>query len=268
MLSAWVYLTAYPTVNARRVIGIGAPSSARVALEIDTSGRLRLEQRTSGGTLTALVGVASITQNQWVNIEAHRDSGGVTRLLIDGVVDVTTSTVIDMTSDPSVGCQVAGRSDTGNGLVNARLDEVIYLCGLTDHEGAFTPETAAYANPALPEVGIQTDPLALRSWAPTWPNPILLDGPIMLLRALIGGDGRIVGTVSIKGTPNVPVRRRVRLHREVDGVCVGERWSDAVTGAYEFFGFDRTITYTVLAYDGPRVFKATVADGVIPELIT
>lgn len=111
-------------------------------------------------------------------------------------------------------------------------------------------------------------PLGLQCFAPTWTSPIsLLHGPIMPLRAFIGGDGRIVGTVSIKGTPNSPVRRRVRLIREIDGICVAEQWSDAVTGAYAFAGFDRTITYTVLAYDGPRVFKATVADGVIPELI-
>lgn len=111
-------------------------------------------------------------------------------------------------------------------------------------------------------------PLGLQCFASTWPTtPVLLDGPIMPLRVSWGGDGRIVGTVTIKGTPNVPVRRRVRLIREIDGVCVGEQWSDPVTGAYSFSGYDRTITYTVLAYDGPRVFKATVADGVIPELI-
>lgn len=111
-------------------------------------------------------------------------------------------------------------------------------------------------------------PPTLQCFPPAWPaSPRTIAPPVMLVRVFVGGNGRIVGTVTIKGTPNVPVRRRVRLYREIDGVCVGEQWSDAVTGAYAFVGFDRTITYTVLAYDGPRVFKATLADGVIPELI-
>ncbi len=121
---------------------------------------------------------------------------------------------------------------------------------------------------AAPGSATLDSPLFLETFARDWPAAIkVLDPPVMLVRVFIGGDGRIVGTVSIKGTPNVPVRRRVRLYREVDGACVGEQWSDATTGAYAFVGFDRTITYTVLAYDGPRVFKATLADGVIPELI-
>lgn len=89
--------------------------------------------------------------------------------------------------------------------------------------------------------------------------------PGRVTRPTYGGRGRIAGTVKIKGTPDLAVRRRVRLIREIDGVCIGETWSNASTGAYEFLGVDPALTYTVLAYDGPRVYRAAIQDGVVPE---
>ncbi len=89
-------------------------------------------------------------------------------------------------------------------------------------------------------------------------------GGFLLLRVGWSGLGRIAGTVKIKGTPDEPVRRRVRLVRERDAVCLDEVWSHPVTGVYEFPGIDPRERYTVLAYDGPRVFRAAVQDNVQP----
>jgi hypothetical protein len=89
--------------------------------------------------------------------------------------------------------------------------------------------------------------------------------PGLVRRLTHGGFGRIAGTVKVKGTPDLAVRRRVRLIREIDAVCVAETWSDPTTGAYEFVGFDPLQRYTVLSYDGPRVFRAAVQDNVTPE---
>ena len=112
-------------------------------------------------------------------------------------------------------------------------------------------------------------PASLQAFPPTWPARIVgLTPPPPVYRAFWGGLGRIVGTTKIKGTPNTPVSRRVRLIREVDAVCVGERWSDPVTGAYAFNGFDPLQLYTVIVYDGPRVFRAAVQDAVVPEVYT
>lgn len=80
-----------------------------------------------------------------------------------------------------------------------------------------------------------------------------------------GGAGRINGTVEEKATPNVPLKRKVRLHRDVDGMHVRETWSDAVTGAYEFTDINPEYTYTAIAYDYARNHRAVVADGLIPE---
>ena len=83
-----------------------------------------------------------------------------------------------------------------------------------------------------------------------------------------GGPGRITGTVEEKATPNLPLRRRVRLHRDVDGLCVRETWSDAATGAYEFTDIDPAYTYTAIAYDYARNHRAEAADGLVPEVLT
>lgn len=113
----------------------------------------------------------------------------------------------------------------------------------------------------------RSDTITYSQFAPSWPitNKKLDNDPVMLRRVDYGGNGRVYGTVNIKGTPNVPVARRVRLIRDLDGVCVSEVWSDPVTGAYDFRGFDPLQRYTVLAYDYQQNFRAVVADNLTPE---
>lgn len=81
------------------------------------------------------------------------------------------------------------------------------------------------------------------------------------------GRGIISGTVAEKGTPNTPVRRRVRLYQDRDGLFVREVWSDPVTGAYSFEYVDEAMTYTVLSYDHTLNFRAVVADRIAPEIM-
>ena len=76
-----------------------------------------------------------------------------------------------------------------------------------------------------------------------------------------GGTGRVRNTVKEKGAPDTPVRRRVRLVRERDGLVVREQWSDPATGAYDFQFVDERQTYTVLSYDHTLDFRAVIADG-------
>ena len=81
-----------------------------------------------------------------------------------------------------------------------------------------------------------------------------------------GGKGFIPGTVEEKATPNIPLRRRVRLHRDVDGMMVRETWSDAVTGAYTFTDINPAYTYHAIAFDYARNYRAVVADNLTPEV--
>lgn len=82
-----------------------------------------------------------------------------------------------------------------------------------------------------------------------------------------GGPGRITGTVAEKSTPNIPLRRRVRLHRDLDGLCVRETWSDAATGAYAFTDINPTYKYTAIAYDYAHNHRAVAADNLTPEVL-
>ena len=82
-----------------------------------------------------------------------------------------------------------------------------------------------------------------------------------------GGSGTVYGTVKRDADPvDLPMRRRVRLFDERSGLLVREAWSDAATGAYSFAGLDASRTYTVVAYDHDRAYRAVIADNMTPEV--
>jgi hypothetical protein len=59
----------------------------------------------------------------------------------------------------------------------------------------------------------------------------------------------------------VPVRRRVELFRESDGMLIRRMWSDPITGLYKFEGLSQNYKYTVVAYDHTNEFKASIVNG-------
>ncbi|MBT2304707.1 hypothetical protein J7E70_30265 [Variovorax paradoxus] len=81
------------------------------------------------------------------------------------------------------------------------------------------------------------------------------------------GIGRISGTTKEHGSPNTPVRCRVRLVRERDFLAVREMWSDATTGAYSFDYVDELEKYTVVAFDHTHNERAVIADNLTPSII-
>lgn len=82
------------------------------------------------------------------------------------------------------------------------------------------------------------------------------------------GNGKVTGTVKEKNTPaNTPLRRRVRLVREIDGLQIRETWSNASTGAYEFLQIDERHKYSVISYDHLANYRAVIADNLTPELM-
>jgi hypothetical protein len=83
-----------------------------------------------------------------------------------------------------------------------------------------------------------------------------------------GGNGRIVGSVAIKGSPNSPVQRRVRLFNEKTGMLVREVFSDPITGAYEFLYISMDHKYTVMTYDYDNNYRAVAADNITAEFVS
>ena len=101
-------------------------------------------------------------------------------------------------------------------------------------------------------------------------SAVLLESGLLLVHPNNSDTGFVTGTVRERpvggGTGSeVPVRRRVRLYDERSGNCLGETWSDIMTGVYRFEYVDVERIYTVLSYDHNGVFSAEVASGVIPR---
>jgi hypothetical protein len=94
-----------------------------------------------------------------------------------------------------------------------------------------------------------------------------LVGATKLINADHGGKGRIAGTVTKSNTPSdVPVSRRVRLHRKVDGLPIAETWS-AADGSYAFEGIDERINYYVISFDHTNTYNGVIKDSITPVLL-
>lgn len=84
-----------------------------------------------------------------------------------------------------------------------------------------------------------------------------------------GGGATISGTVKEKaaqaGAPNRPLVRRVQLFSSKTNVLVAQTWS-AEDGTYRFDHLDAGQTYTVIATDHLRNYRAVIADNLTPEV--
>ena len=88
-----------------------------------------------------------------------------------------------------------------------------------------------------------------------------------LLDAESGGAGCIHGTVELYAQAgNIPLPRRVRLHRSRGGLLVRETWSDA-QGNYRFDGISERYTYDVIAWDHEGLQQSVVANDLTPEVM-
>lgn len=76
-----------------------------------------------------------------------------------------------------------------------------------------------------------------------------------------GGTFSISGTVYLKGPPQVPASRRVRLHDYYSGRPVREVLSDVATGAYLFEQIKPGLYY-VVAFDHTGTYNAVIKDRI------
>jgi hypothetical protein len=84
--------------------------------------------------------------------------------------------------------------------------------------------------------------------------------------AVFRGNGMITGTVKEKSLPiDAPVIRKVRLHRERDGLAIYETWSDAL-GNYRFDKINEHETYFVIGFDHTGNYRGVIADKLTPSL--
>jgi hypothetical protein len=109
-------------------------------------------------------------------------------------------------------------------------------------------------------------PLVANPYPPSWPSSAFVIAVPLVRDIAWGGPGVVAGTVKVVGSPNSPVRRRVRLLRDKDGVCVGETWSDPESGEYMFSGLEAAERYTAISYDHEGRYRAVAADNLTAEV--
>lgn len=116
------------------------------------------------------------------------------------------------------------------------------------------------------QIGATVSSLVVQGGAQTQELGPLVDiGATQIADTEFGGNGRVYGTVERKNTPaNVPLRRRVRLHRSRDGMLVRETWSKA-NGSYEFKGISMQYEYDTIAWDNEMSYRSVVANNLKPE---
>lgn len=104
--------------------------------------------------------------------------------------------------------------------------------------------------------------------SPGWPSGSALRAGRSFYRydSIDGGRYRIIGTVAIDDSPDIPLRRQVRLFDKRTGRLVRETWSAEGTGAYAF-EYIANRAYFVITHDYVGFYNAVVADGITPELM-
>lgn len=91
--------------------------------------------------------------------------------------------------------------------------------------------------------------------------------PLRAMDMECGGQCSIYGAVELYAQAgNIPLPRRVRLHRSRDGLLVRETWSDA-QGNYRFDGISERYTYDVIAWDHEGMQQSVVANDLTPEVM-
>ena len=79
-----------------------------------------------------------------------------------------------------------------------------------------------------------------------------------------GDTFKVQGTVAIDATPDIPVKRKVRLFCLQSGRLVRETWSDPVTGGY-LFEYVRQGPWFITAHDHTGTYVGVIADNLLAE---
>lgn len=212
----------------------------------------------------------AITLATWQHLALTRESG-VVRLFVDGVKIHEFSSSFNFTGAQGVLGGYYNSSFNGDVLI----DEFRVTNGVARYVADFTPPTDAF--PDATNGGEIPIPAAARLSAnsnPFWREAIPAVVGLATTTAsrsvrdiYLAGRGSITATVKEDGTPtDTPVRRKVRLVRDRDGLMVRETWSNATTGAYSFTEIDENETYSVVSYDHNDNFRAVIADRITPTV--
>lgn len=218
-----------------------------------------------------------VNDGVWHHVAVVRRSGQL-YFFIDGVMDggatAFSTDLNNQTEYLGIGAQVSARN--GNYDLAGNIEEVRITKGKARYTASFTPPIASF--PGAYVLGtvfepplVKTPSLArLTVAASAAVAEYSANGGSRLLLAQdveFGGNGRVYGTVERKNTPaNVPLRRRVRLHRSRDGMLVRETWSKP-DGSYEFKHVSMRYEYDAIAWDHEMSYRSVIANNLKPEVM-
>ena len=214
--------------------------------------RLIVEACQSAPTYVRLLdATATIPNGQWTHVALVRSNGTYT-LYQNG--QVAGSSTVTAGANLTQSTVYLGANESAGESFLGTLDDVRITRGVARYTAAFTPPgaipTVDWYAPAViagqvsllpPGTTFAPYPPAVAAPVPQREDRLLAGGRHLYF----GGRGRIAGTVQEKGTPDRPVARRVRLFRDLDAHCVGETWSDSVTGSY---GYILYLSYRCMRY--------------------
>lgn len=261
-------LTASQCLMAQRT---NTPSVLGWGIFLDADGSLYIQGNTGSPTFisTPASTYAALT---WHHLAIVR-SGSTTTIYVDGVVKGSGNAAWaeDDTSVFSIGYQ----RQTGQYPLFGYIDEVRITAGVARYTGAFAPPTAAFPDvTSTADLSLLVATSQVASAEPFYrenitgavgAKPTADARPVRDI--FMAGRGAIVATVKEDGEPtDTPVRRKVRLFRDRDGLMVRETWSNATTGAYAFTEIDENETYSVVSYDHNNNFRAVIADRITPTV--
>jgi hypothetical protein len=213
--------------------------------------------------------------NAWTHIAVVR-SGTSLKMFVNGVQQTETATCSGTVPATQFKMGSSG-NDAGTTGIAGYIEDFRVTKGVARYTADFTPPTvqlptataaplANYTATYRTVTSAPPAPLNITNYAPS--GAVAMVAASLLPTFDLEGFGayQVVGTVKESSTPaNVPLSRRVRLIKELDGRLLKEMWSNPTTGAYAFTNIRGDLAYTVVTYDHLHNYRAVIADNLTAE---
>lgn len=237
---------------------------------------LHLGNGNNTSSLQSFSTVTTAASNAWHHVEFTREGSTIFGFL-NGVRQFSaaqTGAMVDGGKSLNIGARYNGTNFPANGFI----DDLRITKGVARHTESFQPPDTAFPDgttypggtvflaPVLRTTEPEREVTAASSLVPphTAGHPLV---PQTVCDVECGGQGSIYGTVELYAQAgNIPLPRRVRLHRSRDGLLVRETWSNA-QGEYRFDGITDRYTYDVIAWDHEGLQRSVVANDLTPEVM-
>lgn len=257
-IEAHIWLPSTPLGNYAAITDIRSSASGNGGTLFKVTSSRQLGLYYSGEVNTSI----TLPLQQWTHVALCR-SAGTSRLFIDGQIGATFAEGDNKIANH---CYIGRVYDAAHPAFNGYIGGIRVKKGAGVYTDTFTPPSAPWP---LVSGGATFLPVPLRTrssrqvalGAEPKGDVGLVAGPALRSARDVefGGRARIWGITTIKGQPNVPTRARVVLLRQRDKLLARETWSDAATGAFEFWGIDAGQRWLVLAEDQAGNYRPVAA---------